>query len=262
MMTGEIVRSFRTSTSAIVAVLLFTAACGGGDGTASDTDEAAPHWGYEGDVGPANWGQIDDAFAACEAGAEQSPIDLGPTATPANIADPDISWAASDIELVNNGHTIQANVPEGNTTVLAGHEYDLLQFHWHKPSENTVEGDPFAMELHFVHADSAGKLAVLAVLIEPGEASDLYDTIWAAQPDVDATATVEDLDFAELLPTDRKTFVFPGSLTTPPCSEGVAWNVFQAPAQMSPDQIDEFIYDGNARPVQATNDRRIELDSR
>ena len=261
-MTGEIVRASRTSTIAVVAVLLFASACSSGDGPASDTDEAAPHWGYGGDIGPANWAQIDRAFAKCEAGVEQSPIDLPSTATPANIPDPDISWAASDVELVNNGHTIQANVPGGNTTVLAGHEYDLIQFHWHKPSENTVDGDPFAMELHFVHADRADKLAVLAVLIEPGETSDLYDTIWAAQPDVGATTTVESLDFAEFLPADRKTFVFPGSLTTPPCSEGVAWNVFRAPTQMSPDQIDEFVYDGNARPVQATNDRRVELDSR
>ena len=261
MLTGEIVLAIRTSTVAVVAVSLFAAACSDGGGTASDTDDAAPQWGYGGDVGPASWGQLDEAFAACEEGAEQSPIDLGSTVTPVDIADPDISWAASDIELVNNGHTIQANVPVGNTTVLAGHEYDLLQFHWHKPSENTVEGDPFAMELHFVHADSADMLAVLAVLIEPGEGLDVYDTIWAAQPDIDATATVADLDFVELLPVDRKTFVFPGSLTTPPCSEGVAWNVFQAPAQMSPDQIDAFIYEGNARPVQPTNDRRIELDN-
>ena len=191
---------------------------------------------------------------------EQSPVNVAATVG-TDIADPVLNWTASDVEIINNGHTIQANVPEGNTSTLNGETYHLLQFHWHKPSENTVGADPFAMEMHFVHANAAGDLAVLGVLIDEGQANPLYDRLWAAQPAVDGHAEVSDVDFAELLPSDLATYVFAGSLTTPPCTEGVAWNLVAMPATMSADQVGAFLYEGNARPVQPINDRTIRLDN-
>ncbi len=227
-----------------------------------DHEEGAVHWGYEGAEGPENWAALSADFEVCEAGAEQSPIDIVTgSAVAADIADPVLNWQSGNLEMINNGHTIQANVPAGSTTVLNGKSYNLIQFHWHKPSENTVDGDPFAMELHFVHADADGNLAVLGVLIDEGEALPLYDQLWDAQPAVGETEIVEGVDFSQLLPSDLSTYVFAGSLTTPPCSEGVAWNVLATPTTMSAEQLDAFLYEDNARPTQPVNDRVVEVDA-
>jgi carbonic anhydrase len=257
---------------ALISLLAFAAAgCGsdpndaasGGTGAAASSDGGEEiHWSYDGDEGPARWGALSDEFEACESGAEQSPINIEQAAVePADIPDPVINWRTSDLEIVNNGHTIQANVPEGSTTTLGGTEYQLLQFHWHRPSENTVDGDPYAMELHFVSADEEGNLAVLATLIEEGDANPLYDTLWNAQPEEGGTQTIEGVDFTQLLPDDMTTWTFQGSLTTPPCSEGLSWNVLATPATMSAEQVGAFLYDGNARPVQPINDRTIDGDT-
>jgi carbonic anhydrase len=177
-----------------------------------------------------------------------------------DIADPVLNWQAGDLELINNGHTIQANVPEGSQSELNGQTYDLIQFHWHRPSEHTVDGDPFAMELHFVHADASGNLAVLGVLLKEGDANPLYDILWEGQPEEGEANTLSDVDFSRLLPGDLTTYVYAGSLTTPPCSEGVAWNVLETPAGISAEQVRAFLYDGNARLVQPVNDRSVEVD--
>lgn len=219
------------------------------------------HWGYEGHEGPPAWGSLSSEFEACEAGMEQSPVDIDPAAAEgSDLPDPVLDWPPSDLEIVNNGHTIQADVAAGSTSELNGRRYDLLQFHWHRPSEHTVGGDPFAMELHFVHADAAGDLAVLGVLLEVGDGNPLYDILWEAQPQVDGSTLLTGVDFRQLLPADLTTWVLPGSLTTPPCSEGVAWNVVTVPASISAEQVEAFLYDGNTRPVQPLNDRSIARD--
>lgn len=227
----------------------------------SEGEEAEVHWGYEGDIGPANWASLSQEFAICEAGVEQSPIDIESVDTEAaDIIDPALSWQAADLEIINNGHTIQANVPKGSTSELDGQTYDLIQFHWHRPSEHTVDGEPFAMELHFVHASVEGNLAVLAVLLEKSDANSLYDTLWEHLPEAGETNLLSDVDFSRLLPDDLTTYVYAGSLTTPPCSEGVAWNIFATPAGISAEQMEAFPYDGNARPTQPLNDRSVKLD--
>ncbi len=255
---GEDAESDTATTDAAAEASETTAA--GTATTAAAAAEQEPHWAYEGDVGPANWGGIDEEYETCESGMTQSPIDLGPGAVPTDIADPVINWVTSDLTLSNPGHTIKAKVPAGSTTDLNGVTYPLDSFHWHKPSENTVESDPFAMELHFVHKNADGGLAVLAVLIDPGDALPLYDTIWSEQPAVDEEVVLTQVDFTQLLPSELTTYVFPGSLTTPPCTEGVAWNVLTTPATMSEAQIDAFLYDGIARPTQPLNDRQVEID--
>ena len=273
----------RSLLALLLVCLLVLGACGDGDDddddagdsstptptmtAAEDESEDVPHeegeahWGYRGETGPTAWASLSAEFETCEAGVEQSPIDIVfADAVAADSADPGLDWQAGDLEILNNGHTIQANVPEGNTSVLNGETYNLLQFHWHRPSEHTVDGDAFAMELHFVHANEAGDLAVLGVLLEEGDGNPLYDILWDAQPEEGETTTVGDIDFSQLLPDDLGTYIYAGSLTTPPCSEGVAWNVLETPVSMSAEQVGAFLYDGNARPVQPVNDRTVEVD--
>lgn len=256
----------------ILVFALLLAACGGDDDssgapttptpTASEQeDEHEVHWGYDGETGAGNWAELSDGFAICEAGAEQSPIDIeSAAAAMEDIAGPVLDWQTGDIEIINNGHTIQANVPEGSTSEFDDKAYHLLQFHWHRPSEHTVDGDPFAMELHFVHADASGNLAVLGVLIEEGDGNPLYDALWEQQPADGESRILEGVDFSQLLPDDLSTYVYAGSLTTPPCSEGVAWNVLRDLASVSTEQVEAFLYDGNARPVQPVNDRVVLAD--
>lgn len=236
---------------------------------AEDTEHAAaahdgPHWSYEGEEGPEHWASISAEFEACESGVKQSPIDLVSRTIEVGLDDLKLDWKPSDLTIVDNGHTIQANIPTGNTSVIDGVVYDLVQFHFHKPSEHEVKGEAFPMELHFVHKNAAGGLAVIGVLLTMGEANPAYDVLWAAQPEA-MTAEgegneVAGFDLTKLLPLDLHAWRYPGSLTTPPCSEGVSWNVLATPAAVSQAQIDGFRYDHNARPVQKIGDRLVLAD--
>lgn len=223
-----------------------------------------PHWTYEGEEGPEHWAAISKEFETCESGVKQSPIDLVSRTIEVGLDDLKLDWKPSDLTIVDNGHTIQANIPAGNTSVIDGVVYDLVQFHFHKPSEHQVKGEAFPMELHFVHKNAAGGLAVIGVLLTVGEENPAYDTLWAAQPE-EKTAEgegnpVAGFDLTKLLPPDLHAWRYPGSLTTPPCSEGVSWNVLATPAAVSQHQIDEFRYDHNARPVQEIGDRLVLAD--
>jgi len=231
---------------------------------AASAKEAAPHWTYEGEEGPEHWASISKEFETCESGVKQSPIDLVSRTIEVGLDDLKLDWKPSDLTIVDNGHTIQANIPAGNTSVIDGVVYDLVQFHFHKPSEHQVKGEAFPMELHFVHKNAAGGLAVIGVLLTVGEENPAYDTLWAAQPE-EKTAEgegneVAGFDLTKLLPPDRHAWRYPGSLTTPPCTEGVSWNVLATPAAVSQHQIDEFRYDHNARPVQEIGDRLVLAD--
>lgn len=221
-----------------------------------------PHWGYEGEEGPAKWATLSDEFAVCEAGVQQSPIDIAASsAFMVGLDDLQTNWSESTIEVIDNGHTIQANVASGNTTTFDGAAYDLLQFHFHRPSEHTVDNEVFPMELHFVHADASGNLAVVGVLLGVGDDdNEAFASIWNAQAAQGEDAAIADFDLGALLPDDLARFRYSGSLTTPPCSEGVNWNVLSTPVALSQAQIDSFLYSGNARPVQGVNNRAILVD--
>ena len=260
---------------ASLVVLMTSAACGSDDESAdsSDTREAAEtpvqeaaselgevHWSYEGETGPANWAMLAAEFATCAEGREQSPIDIKTAdVRVADLALPILDWRAGDVEVVNNGHTIQINVPEGNTSEFDGNSYRLIQFHWHRPSEHKVDGQSFAMELHFVHAAESGELAVLGVLIEEGAGDALYDVLFAEQPREGEIRTFTNFDALRLLPNDLSAYAYSGSLTTPPCSEGVSWYVLQERRSISAEQAERFLFDGNARPVQPLNDRQVRV---
>jgi carbonic anhydrase len=217
------------------------------------------HWSYEGETGPANWGR-NPLWAQCATGNRQSPIDLrdGMKVDLEQIA---FDYKPSAFNVTDNGHTIQVSVSGGNYISLQNRTFELIQFHFHRPSEERINGKGFEMVVHMVHKDADGKLAVVAVLLERGKAQNMIQTVWNNLP-LEKNDTVVPsivLDPAEVLPVRRDYFTYMGSLTTPPCSEGVLWLVMKEPVQASPAQMALFarLYPLNARPIQANSGRVV-----
>lgn len=227
------------------------------------SEENPPHWSYGGSTNPTQWGHLGDNFAACEIGRDQSPINIDDALVGAPAA-LEFNYSLVPLAVVNNGHSIQVNYPEGSRVIINGEAYELLQFHFHTPSEHTNSGEAYAMELHLVHrSNSSGELAVVGIMMEQGTAHPVIDTIWEHIPAIGETNAVDGIaiNAADLLPRGITYFSYEGSLTTPPCSEGVHWNILTDPIQVSEAQIEKFasLYQVNARPIQPTNGRTIEL---
>lgn len=223
-------------------------------------DKGGQSWGYEGEYGPERWGAVSPANITCSIGRQQSPIDLR-NPIPAELSDIQVHFRPSKLEVLNNGHTIEVVVPKGSFMVLDGMRYELLQFHFHHPSEHLVEGSSFPMEAHFVHKSAKGDLAVLGAFIAAGEEHPMLKRVWDRMP-MEGGKTVRDATIvrpADLLPDDHEHFRYAGSLTTPPCSEIVSWIVFNEPIEASNAQIQKFagLFPLNARPVQPMNRRFI-----
>jgi carbonic anhydrase len=221
------------------------------------------HWAYEGDTGPQAWGKLKPDFNTCATGKRQSPINIEDGATLQGPAEPvQFAYAPSNGTVVNNGHTIQVDVQGENAITVRGSTYRLLQFHFHTPSEEQINFKRFPMVAHLVHKNNEGQLAVVAVLLDEGAASPFIDKVWTYMP-LDSGDRVRMpaglLNLSELLPTDQRYYQFMGSLTTPPCSEGVLWMVLKKPVTMSKGQFKLFtqLYPNNARPVQALNGRAV-----
>ncbi|CAD5370569.1 Carbonic anhydrase family protein [Rubrivivax sp. A210] len=243
------------------------AAAAAGHGTAAAslkaaeaTGHGAAHWGYNGPAGPQTWGGLKPEFALCSNGQRQSPIDIrGGLAV--DLEPVKFDYQPSRFGVIDNGHTVQVNVPPGNAIEVGPRRFELLQFHFHRPSEERIDGRQFEMSLHMVHKDPEGRLAVVAVLFDKGQSHGLLQRVWSNLPlerNEESQARVT-LDANELLPADRRYFTYMGSLTTPPCTEGVQWVVMRQPVTASAEQIDLFarIYPMNARPVQSAAGRRI-----
>jgi carbonic anhydrase len=217
------------------------------------------HWSYEGETGPANWGR-NPAWSQCASGSRQSPIDLR-DGMKVDLEQISFDYKPSSFNVTDNGHTIQVNVGPGNYISLQNRTFELLQFHFHRPSEERINGRGFEMVVHMVHKDADGKLAVVAVLLERGKAQSMIQTVWNNLPleKNDTVAPSIVLDPSEVLPAKRDYFTYMGSLTTPPCSEGVLWLVMKTPVQASPEQMALFarLYPFNARPVQANGGRIV-----
>ena len=221
------------------------------------------HWSYEGDTGPQAWGRMKPEFNLCAIGKRQSPIHIDERDTLQGPAEPLVfNYQPSDGSVVNNGHTIQVDVQGDNTLTVRGSVYKLLQFHFHTPSEERVNSRGFAMVTHLVHRNAEGQLAVVALLMDPGGANSLINKVWTYMP-LDSGDRVRMpqnlLDLNELLPKDQRYYQFMGSLTTPPCTEGVLWNVIKQPISVGRDQIRLFsqLFSNNARPIQALNGRPV-----
>ena len=235
--------------------------CAGG---AAQAAADKPRWSYHGATGPDAWGKLDPAYDACGVGMRQSPIDLA-RAVKADLAPVAVRWKPIRLDaVVNNGHTIQVNTPQGGHIELDGVRHDLLQFHFHHMSEHTLDGRRFPLEAHFVHKAAVGDgLAVIGVFFDAGAENATLAPIWRAMPAREGEGASDvTVDPASLLPASRAAFRYAGSLTTPPCSEIVSWTVFGEPLSASPGQIAAFakMFPNNFRPVQPRN-RRFLLSS-
>lgn len=230
---------------------------------ATEAQSGDAHWAYEGENGPQAWGHLRPEFSLCAKGKRQSPISIEEGTTLQGPAEPiAFNYLPSNGTVVNNGHTIQVDVQGDNTITVRGSSYRLLQFHFHTPSEEQINFKRYPMVAHLVHKNAEGQLAIVAVLLDNGSANTLIDKVWTYMP-LDAGDRVrmptDLLNMGELLPKDQRYYQFMGSITTPPCSEGVLWMVLKTPMTVSKEQLRLFtqIYPNNARPVQGVNARPV-----
>jgi carbonic anhydrase len=232
-----------------------------------------PHWSYEGEAGPANWGTLSAKWSPCGEGKSQSPIDIDQTMQ-AELPEMRANFKPAQLKIIhhthiadaiNNGHTVQVNYTEGDMLSIGEEQFQLLQYHFHSPSEHTVGGKHYPMEMHMVHKSAEGKLAVVGVFIEEGQQNAAFDPIWSNLPKSKGTENHFEnvtVDVSNLLPASTTTYRYDGSLTTPPCSEGVKWIIMTTPIQLSAQQIGAFqdLIKGNNRPVQPLHGRSVVTD--
>ena len=220
----------------------------------------AAHWSYEGEGAPIRWGKLNADWAKCDLGTRQSPIDIR-DGIKVELEPIVFDYKPARFNVLDNGHTVQVNLGGGNHITVMNRMYELVQFHFHRPSEERINGRSSDMVAHLVHKDVDGKLAVVAVLLNGGNPNGLVQTLWNNLPleKNDPVIPTSTIDMNQLLPERRDYYTYMGSLTTPPCSEGVLWMVMKQPVQLSSDQIAIFsrLYPMNARPIQAASGRMI-----
>ena len=222
------------------------------------------HWGYTGHNNPTQWGELSPKYAMCSQGKNQSPINLVINdSKETNLQDITFSYKTDSHTVLNNGHTIQVNVDAGSTIMIDGKTFELKQFHFHTPSENEINGKHFPLEAHFVHLDKEGNIAVVALMFEEGKSNPILEKVWDKMPAKEEDKnlfTLSSADVNALLPEDKAYYRFSGSLTTPPCSEGVRWFVLKKPVSVSKEQVEKFLHTmhhPNNRPVQGLNARKV-----
>ena len=218
-------------------------------------------WSYTGERGAERWGEISAEYAVCAQGKQQSPIDIKDGAR-LDLDPIEFSYSPAPLRVIDNGHTVQVNVDEGRYIVVLGKRYDLKQFHFHKPAEERIGGRSYDLVAHLVHRDVDGRLAVVAVLFDAGSENPFIRRLWPYLPlesGVETRLPSVKVELDKLLPDDKAYYTYMGSLTTPPCTEGVQWIVMKNPVSISPEQVAVFsrLYPMNARPIQSTNARFI-----
>ena len=232
-------------------------------GTAALAEGHSAHWSYRGATSPVHWAAMEPEFKTCGLGREQSPVDIRRDAVlKADLPPIEFAYRPTPLKIIDNGHTIQVNYAPGSHIDVAGHRYELVQFHFHRPSEERIDGRRYDMVAHLVHRDADGRLAVVAALLSAGAVNPMVATLWNNLPSRKETEVGPqgvEVDAAELLPVDRAYYTFDGSLTTPPCSEGVTWFVLKNPSNVSSGEVSRFahVYPMNARPVQPLNGRVV-----
>lgn len=218
-------------------------------------------WGYLGAGAPENWGKLRPEYATCAKGKRQSPIDIR-GGIRVDLDPIRFDYRPSHFSVIDNGHTVEANVGEGSSITLTGRTYQLIQIQFHRPAEERVNGKLYEMSAHLVHKDFENNIAVIVVLLERGMEHPVIQTIWNHMPlevGLVVSPPAAAIDLMKLLPEQREYYTYMGSLTTPPCTEDVLWMVFRQPIMISPEQIDIFarLYPNNARPIQPTQGRLI-----
>ncbi|MCH8925434.1 MAG: carbonic anhydrase family protein [Proteobacteria bacterium] len=237
---------------------------GHGAAVEEEEEEAGGHgirWGYEGKTGPSRWAKLSKDYRLCGIGETQSPIDIS-ALTGTSVEPIAFDYNLTPLEIVHNGHTVQVNYQPGSGITVGGKRYELLQFHFHSPSEHSVAGRQAAMEVHFVHQSADGELAVVGALIEVGEENMALREPWAIMPKKAGKPRLEKrvlINARDLLPRGTGYYRYMGSLTTPPCSEGVNWYLLTQPISASMEQVKKFAaaVDANNRPTQALNNRLV-----
>lgn len=219
------------------------------------------HWGYEGNLGPSFWGGLSENYLLCAKGNNQSPVNID-WAAKVELDQIEFQYTSSPVDIINNGHTIKINYAPGSFIKIAGQKYQLLQLHFHNESEHQVNGHHYPMEMHLVHQNKEGHLAVVGIFLETGDFNQYLELLWNNMPNSEGeryTSHSLSFDATSLLPANQSYFHYFGSLTTPPCSEGVKWLVLKTPIKVSKEQIARFteLYKGNLRPVQALNRRNF-----
>lgn len=243
-------------TSGVVIALLGSALLAGGGST---------HWGYTGHEGPANWGDLSADYSLCKNGKSQSPIDITSSVTVQSkgLEKIGFDYSTGISSVTNNGHTIQVNFDEGSNIIVDGIKFPLVQLHFHTPSENQINGKEFPLEGHFVHATKDGSLAVIGLMFEDGAENPFIKKVWAKMPHQAGekeSLSISAKEVNALLPKNKAYYRFNGSLTTPPCSEGVRWLVLKNYSTISKEQTKEFLdlfHHENNRPVQPINARKV-----
>ncbi|MFK8257023.1 carbonic anhydrase [Erwinia sp. AnSW2-5] len=223
--------------------------------------ESTAHWSYEGKGAPEHWGELGDEFKTCNNGKFQSPIDIHDVID-GKLPPLDMIFHTETESIVNNGHTIQVTVKDGDDFKLDNEKFTLMQFHFHAPSENRIAGKSYPLEAHFVHANDNGELAVIAVMLEVGAENPALNALLAAVPEEQnkAASLTTSIDLSPLYPAQKQYYRFSGSLTTPPCTEGLRWLVMKHPVTLSEAQLKQFqhrLKHANNRPVQPLHGRVI-----
>ncbi|QBQ54447.1 carbonic anhydrase [Nitrosococcus wardiae] len=220
-----------------------------------------PFWDYVGNAGPTHWAELNPEYAPCQSGKNQSPINItGTTAAETQLPPLRFHYTNEPNEIINDGHTIQITFPPGNTMVVRNHTFELKQVHFHAPSEHHMEGKEFPMEGHLVHADEQGNLAVISIFYKGKDPNPALAKLWEIMPRRrgEHHRVEAHISAAELLPSDKSYYLYNGSLTTPPCTEGVWWVILEQPVHISPQQVSAFLavmHHPNNRPEQPVNAR-------
>ncbi|MDN3511144.1 MAG: carbonic anhydrase family protein [Candidatus Jettenia sp. CY-1] len=239
--------------SSIVATTLFAE---------SDERNKPEHWSYEGECGPEHWGDLIHKNCKCKLGDMQSPIGIS-TTQKAKLDSINFHYYATPLKIINNGHTMQINYGCGSSVSIGNKRYELIQFHFHCPSEHKIHGKSYDMEAHLVHKGAHGELAVIAVFMEEGKENDFIKTLWSNFPKEQGkeyTHTDLKINVNQILPKNTAAYyTYHGSLTTPPCSEIVNWLVLKTPIQVSKAELEKFasIFKRDARPIQPQHGRIV-----
>ena len=217
------------------------------------------HWSYTGETGPAHWSELNPADSLCGCGHEQSPVDISNTFK-SKLDKIKFNYKPSEINLVNNGHTIQLIYTKGSSAIINGKKFNLIQFHFHIPSEHTINGMHYNMELHLVHQDEKGEIAVIGVFFKIGSFNKTLQILIDNLPkEINLPIVNQKLEINayDFIPKNQIYYHYFGSLTTPPCTEKINWNIFKSPIQASVKQINQLksLMGENSRPVQKLNDR-------
>jgi carbonic anhydrase len=248
-------RRFLLSLSLCAAVLTLSAS------VCAAQEKHAHHWSYSGKEGPEHWGDLEPEYATCKTGQHQSPIDIH-DAKKSDLPAIQFDYHAAPLRIINNGHSVQVNYSPGSFITVGGKRYELRQFHFHHPSEETIDGKHFEMVIHLVHADDSGNFAAVAVLLKMGAENPAIEALWSHLPkQAGPEQKFEDvrIDASGLLPSAHGYYTYAGSLTTPPCGENVTWYILRTPATISKEQAAAFarLYEHNVRPIQPLNGRVV-----